>query len=100
MTMRRASLGEAGIGVSMRLGEAQKTFQAPSSEPGRGCTKRVIARDVAHSATEARFFCFGQVDGGVLTVRFTYRDTVIRIIGAGYWRQGREIYARQNQVHE
>lgn len=62
--------------------------------------RRVIARDVAHSSTEARFFCFGEVDGGVLTVRFTYREAVIRIIGAGYWREGRAIYERQNQVHE
>jgi len=27
-----------------------------------------------------------------LTVRFTYRGSVIRIIGAGYWRKGRKIY--------
>ena len=49
--------------------------------------KRVIARDVTHSKTEGRFYCFGESDGGILTVRFTYRASVIRIIGAGYWRK-------------
>jgi hypothetical protein len=24
---------------------------------------------------------------------------VIRIIGAGYWRKGKQIYERENQVH-
>jgi len=57
---------------------------------------RVIAEDVAHSKTERRYFCFGEVDGGILTVRFTYRGNVIRIFGAGYWRKGKAIYAREN----
>ena len=62
--------------------------------------RRVIARDETHSESEARFYCFGQVDGGVLTVRFTYRASRIRIIGAGYWRKGKAIYERENQIHE
>ncbi|MDP2646212.1 MAG: BrnT family toxin, partial [Desulfobacterales bacterium] len=33
---------------------------------------------------EDRFFCFGKVKGGVMTVRFTDREGIIRIIGAGY----------------
>lgn len=45
--------------------------------------RRVIARDGAHSESEERFYCFGQVGGGVLMVRFTYRASRIRIIGAG-----------------
>ena len=57
---------------------------------------RVIAEDLAHSKTETRYFCFGLVDGGVLTVRFTYRGDVIRIFGAGYWRKGRAIYESEN----
>lgn len=61
--------------------------------------QRVIANDVTHSQTEERFYCFGEVDGGVLTVRFTYRASVIRIIGAGYWRKGKAIYERENQIH-
>lgn len=62
-------------------------------------SQRVIAKDVSHSRTEERFYCFGEVDGGILTVRFTYRASVIRIIGAGYWRKGKAIYERENQVH-
>lgn len=46
--------------------------------------QRVIAEDLAHSKTEKRYFCFGDVDGGIMTVRFTYRGSVIRIFGAGY----------------
>lgn len=57
---------------------------------------RVIARDLEHSEIEDRFYCFGLVKGGVLTVRFTYRDEVIRIIGAGYWRKGKAIYEQQS----
>jgi uncharacterized DUF497 family protein len=61
-------------------------------------THRVIAEDTAHSSTERRYFCFGRVGAGVLTVRFAYRAGVIRIIGAGYWRKGKQIYDRENQV--
>ena len=60
--------------------------------------KRVIAQDLAHSQAEQRFYCFGQVDG-IMTVRFTYRQDVIRIIGAGYWRKGNAIYEQQNKIH-
>jgi len=60
---------------------------------------RVIAEDLSHSSGEKRYYCFGKVDGGVLTVRFTYRDDVVRIFGAGYWRRGKTIYERENQIH-
>lgn len=62
--------------------------------------RRVIAKDDTHSQSEERFYCFGEVDGGVLTVRFTYRNSIIRIIGAGYWRKGKAIYEQENQIHE
>lgn len=62
-------------------------------------SRRVIAVDLGHSAREQRYFCFGYVRDGVLTVRFTYRSGVIRIIGAGYWRKGKAIYERENQIH-
>jgi len=62
--------------------------------------RRVIARDLRHSRTEQRFYCFGKVGDGIMTVRFTYRDDVIRIIGAGYWRRGKKIYETQNQIYE
>ena len=59
---------------------------------------RVIAKDLSHSKGEPRFYCFGETGSGVLTVRFTYRGDVIRIIGAGYWRRGKKIYEAQSQV--
>jgi hypothetical protein len=49
--------------------------------------------------TEERFYCFGRVERGVLTVRFTYRDGVIRIIGAGFWRKGEAVYEQENNLH-
>jgi len=58
--------------------------------------KRVIAEDLEHSSNEARYFCFGKVKGGILTVRFTYRGNNIRIFGAGYWKKGKKIYEKQN----
>jgi uncharacterized DUF497 family protein len=61
--------------------------------------KRVIAEDPAHSTAEDRFFCIGRVGDGIMTVRFTYRGETIRIIGAGYWRKGRQLYEKQNSVH-
>jgi len=76
-------------GVS--FGEAQFAFADPN---------RVIAEGLSHSDIEPRYFCFGKVGDGVLTVRFTYRARVIRIFGAGYWRRGRVIYERENQIHE
>jgi uncharacterized protein len=61
--------------------------------------RRVIAEDLTHSTKEKRYYCFGWLEGGVLTVRFTYRNEIIRIFGAGYWRRGKEIYERENQIH-
>lgn len=75
-------------GVS--FAKAQFAFADPS---------RVIAEDLSHSSREKRYYCFGWVEGGVLTVRFTYREDVIRIFGAGYWRRGKETYERENQIH-
>ena len=61
--------------------------------------RRVVAEDLEHSTGEKRFFCFGRVARGVVTVRFTYRRGTIRIIGAGFWRKGKAIYELENQVH-
>ena len=57
---------------------------------------RIIVEDISHSSEESRFFCIGQVNDGILTVRFTHRGQVIRIYGAGYWRKGKKIYEDQN----
>lgn len=55
-------------------------------------TYRIIAEDLDHSQNEKRYFCFGEIDNRVMTVRFTYRSNIIRIFGAGYWRKGKKIY--------
>lgn len=86
---KKAAANQAKHGVSFF--EAQFAFADPL---------RVIARDESHSRSEARFYCFGQVEAGVLTVRFTYREGVIRIIGACYWRKGKAVYEEENQLHE
>ena len=61
--------------------------------------RRIIGNDLAHSALEQRFFCLGRLEKGVLTVRFTVRSGVIRIIGAGFWRKGKAIYERESPLH-
>jgi len=76
-------------GVS--FGEAQLAFLD---------VHRVLARDTKHSKAEQRFYCFGKVELGVLTVRFTYRGAKIRIIGAGYWSRGKNTYEAHRKVHE
>jgi uncharacterized protein len=53
---------------------------------------RIISNDDKHAHQEDRFFCIGKVDTRVITVRFTHRNDKIRIIGAGYWRKGKEYY--------
>ncbi len=62
-------------------------------------TDRVILEDLEHSENEKRFYCLGRVSDAIMTVRFTYRKNKIRIIGAGYWRKGKKIYERENQIH-
>jgi uncharacterized DUF497 family protein len=83
------SANRAKHGVAFAL--AQMAFFDP---------RRVIAEDLDHSADEPRYFCFGIVGGGVMTVRFTWRESLagrhIRIFGAGYWRKGKTIYEQQN----
>jgi uncharacterized DUF497 family protein len=74
-------------------GVAFATAQFAFADPSR-----VIAEDLSHSTGETRYYCFGRVAGGVLTVRFTYRDDLIRLFGAGYWRRGKAIYERENQI--
>ena len=62
-------------GISFQ--EAKKAFLDP---------ERIIVEDLDHSKHEQRYFCLGKVNEGILTVRFTYRNETIRILGAGHWR--------------
>jgi uncharacterized DUF497 family protein len=61
---------------------------------------RVMTNDPAHSIEENRYFCYGKVEGEVLTVRFTYRGKKVRIIGVAYWRKGKKIYAQKNKLRK
>jgi uncharacterized DUF497 family protein len=63
-------------------------------------SNRIILEDLEHDDKEKRFYCLGRVSEGIMTVRFTYRNNKIRIIGAGYWRKGKKIYERENKIHE
>jgi len=58
--------------------EARSGFRE-SADP-----RRIIAEDRSHSSRKKRSYCFGVVEGGILTGWFTYRGTVTRIYGAGY----------------
>jgi uncharacterized protein len=64
---------------------AQRAFADP---------KALVLFDEAHSdRRELRWWLLGKVDGRVMLVRYTHRPNgVIRLIGAGYWRQGRDHY--------
>jgi uncharacterized protein len=70
--------------------EAQDAFQDE---------RRVILKDIRHSETETRYFCIGKAHGGIMTVRFSYRQEKIRIFGAAYWRKGKAIYEKENHIH-
>lgn len=55
---------------------------------------RIIAEGVSRIQAKKRYYCFGKIGDQITTVRFVYCKTNIRIIGAGYWRKGREIYEK------
>jgi uncharacterized DUF497 family protein len=81
-------LNQQKHGVSFSF--AQHAFADP---------RRVILLDEEHSDAEQRFYCLGKVGDGIMTVRFTYRNNIIRIFGAGYWRKGNKLYEEQNHIH-
>jgi uncharacterized DUF497 family protein len=66
----RANRAKHGVGFEL----AQHAFLDPL---------RVIAEDLDHGGEEQRYFCFGRVEGAIMTVRFTWRNRKIRIFGAG-----------------
>lgn len=88
--LRKDRVNQMKHGVS--FAEAQLTFFDP---------RRVIVEDVKHSShRETRWFCIGRLGDRVLTVRFTYRGSVIRIFGADYWTKGKRIYEQANQIRK
>lgn len=74
---------------NISFNEAQYAFSDP---------KRIIAKDLEHSEKEKRYYCFGKIRENIVTVRFTFRNKKIRIIGAGYWRKGKQIYEKENKI--
>jgi len=72
---------------SVDFSTAARVFKDPN---------RKIYTDAKHGKKEERFFCIGKVDNRTLTVRFTYRQRRIRIIGAGYWRKGARYYEKKD----
>ncbi|PJZ43722.1 BrnT family toxin [Leptospira brenneri] len=61
---------------------------------------RIISKDILHSTeSEERFFCFGLIPEGIITVRFTIRGKNIRIYGAGFWREGKKLYEKQTKLY-
>ena len=79
----RANIRKHGVNFSI----ASRVFIDP---------KRKIYIDSKHSTAEERLFCIGKVKNRIITVRFTYRQEMIRIIGAGYWRKGKKHYQKKN----
>jgi hypothetical protein len=74
---------------SVSFSLAQNVFLDPN---------RIIAIDLKHGKRQPRYFCIGRVGDGIITVRFTYRGNMIRIIGAGYWRKGKFAYEKRHKV--
>ena len=67
--------------------------------------RALVLFDEAHSdQRELRWWLLGLVDGRVLLVRYTHRPGgVIRLIGAGYWRNARtyyEIYWKEQEAQD
>ncbi len=78
-----ANVAKHGVPFS----EALKAFKDPDA---------IVAFDSEHSGKlELRWWLLGKIEQRVLLVRYTHRPGgVIRIIGAGYWRIGKEIYEK------
>ena len=81
------NIAKHGIGFE----EAALAFRDPNL---------ILEEDITHSPHENRWFCFGKVGQRILTVRFTYRGKMIRILGAGAWRKGRKVYEKENPPEE
>ena len=73
-------------GISFK--QAAKVFKDP---------RAIFIKDLRHSAFEIRWHCLGIVKGEVLTVRYTHRGNLIRILGAGHWRKGRKVYEKEKR---
>lgn len=77
----RDNLAHHGVDFTI----AQQAFADP---------KFIVLFDHAHSTQhELRWWLLGRVGSRILPVRYTHRpDGVIRLIGAGYWRNSAAYY--------
>src|SRR5216684_4391033 len=91
--------GSVRVGPKEGPGEPRKTRRPVRDSAVRFRRPPPRHRRRALPQLERRYYCFGLVESGVMTVRFTYRNDVIRIFGAGYWRKGKKIYERENQIY-
>lgn len=57
-------------------------------------SRALVIFDAAHSTKrELRWWLLGEVEARIMLVRYTHRPGgIVRIIGAGYWRHGKELY--------
>ena len=87
--LRKEATNLAKHGVS--FSEAQRAFVDPLA---------IVAFDEAHSPRgihELRWWLLGKVHGRIMLVRYTHRPNgLIRIIVAGYWEIGAQIYEKEN----
>jgi len=58
--------------------------------------KRKLFPSRGRSGNESRFQCCGFDGKKVLTFTFTIRAGVVRVINAGYWRKGKNLYEDKN----
>jgi hypothetical protein len=84
----RANIARHGVDFK----EAQQAFAD---------SRALALYDAAHSNwRELRWWLVGRVGARILLVRYTHRPSgVIRIIGAGYWRKGRDYYENYWKNH-
>jgi hypothetical protein len=77
----RANVARHGVDFTA----AQEAFTDP---------RALVLFDAAHSDhRELRWWLLGRVGARILLVRYTHRPGgIIRLIGAGYWREGRDYY--------
>ena len=60
--------------------------------------RHFVTEDATHSTRgERRFYAIGWDGRGILTVRFTLRSGVVRVIGAGYWRKQKSHYEKHQE---
>ena len=80
---QKAESNLAAHGVTFE--SAKQAFDDPQA---------IVVFDAEHSGKrELRWWLLGRVDLKVMLVRYTHRPGgVVRIIGSGYWRQGKDIY--------